>query len=217
MHQIHQTKHQVRQTKHQLRQSKHQVRQTKHQVRQTETKYAKQNTKYVNLYSKILIYAVLSRIYALFWRTFYRRKKYGGVPKMTNIRYEPSWFWLHLENSNVEDFAVYTPYYTDGARPGGRGRVRRWWKKPGNHKICRFAFIAFFTADSVTYAAVHILSRIITDQPICAALPLPCYNAVHTRPLSVLLLFVPHSQAGSASSHHYSDKKNNINNNSDLE
>ena len=30
---------------------------------------------------------LLSRIYALFWRTFYRPKKYGGVPKMTNIRY----------------------------------------------------------------------------------------------------------------------------------
>ena len=29
----------------------------------------------------------LSRIYALFWRTFYRPKKYGGVPKMTNMRY----------------------------------------------------------------------------------------------------------------------------------
>ena len=31
----------------------------------------------------------LSRIYALFWRTFYRPKKYGGVPKMTNMRYAP--------------------------------------------------------------------------------------------------------------------------------
>ena len=30
----------------------------------------------------------LSRIYALFWRTFYRPKKCGGVPKMTNMRYE---------------------------------------------------------------------------------------------------------------------------------
>ena len=29
----------------------------------------------------------LLRIYALFWRTFYRPKKYGGVPKMTIIRY----------------------------------------------------------------------------------------------------------------------------------
>ena len=29
----------------------------------------------------------LSQIYALFLRTFYRPKKYGGVPKMTNMRY----------------------------------------------------------------------------------------------------------------------------------
>ena len=63
-------------------------------------KYAKQNTKYtkyaislktnVNLHTKILIYAVLSReIFVAnlrtFWRTFYRPKKYGGVPKMTII------------------------------------------------------------------------------------------------------------------------------------
>ena len=26
-----------------------------------------------------------------FWRTFYRPKKYGGVPKMTIIRYELIW------------------------------------------------------------------------------------------------------------------------------
>ena len=94
--------------RHQLRQKIYNVRQTNHQtpstptktpVRQKNTRYAKQNkytnqnkhtnqnTKYVNLYSKILIYVVLSRIYALFWRTFYRPKKYGGVPKMTIIRY----------------------------------------------------------------------------------------------------------------------------------
>ena len=30
----------------------------------------------------------LLQIYALFWRTFYRPKKYGGVLKMTIIRYE---------------------------------------------------------------------------------------------------------------------------------
>ena len=30
----------------------------------------------------------LSPIYALFWHTFYRPKKYGGVPKMTNMRYD---------------------------------------------------------------------------------------------------------------------------------
>ena len=41
---------------------------------------------------KILIYAVLSRfnflsrIYALFWLIIYRPEKYGGVPKMTNMR-----------------------------------------------------------------------------------------------------------------------------------
>ena len=29
----------------------------------------------------------MSRIHAFFWRTFFRSKKYGGVPKMTIIRY----------------------------------------------------------------------------------------------------------------------------------
>ena len=48
----------------------------------------------------------LSRIYALFWRTFYRPKKYGGVPKMTNMRYADAldcdaglvnvWLYLYL-------------------------------------------------------------------------------------------------------------------------
>jgi len=32
----------------------------------------------------------LSQIYALFWCTFYEPRKYGGVPKMTNIRYVTS-------------------------------------------------------------------------------------------------------------------------------
>ena len=40
---------------------------------------------------QILIYAVLmqflSPVYALFRRTFTRPKKYGGAPKMTNMRY----------------------------------------------------------------------------------------------------------------------------------
>ena len=30
---------------------------------------------------------ILFQIYALCWCTFYRPKKYGGVPKWTNIRY----------------------------------------------------------------------------------------------------------------------------------
>ena len=83
----------------------------KHQMHK-KTKYAKKYTKYANKtpttpkkhqickkntkYSKILqifIYAVLSRKKFVpnsrtFWCTFYRPKKYGGVPKRTNIRYE---------------------------------------------------------------------------------------------------------------------------------
>ena len=35
----------------------------------------------------------MSRIYALFWRTFSRPKKYGGVPKMTNMRYGTNARW----------------------------------------------------------------------------------------------------------------------------
>ena len=38
----------------------------------------------------------LSQIYALFWCTFYAPKKYGGVPKMTNIRYE--YFLVNIRN-----------------------------------------------------------------------------------------------------------------------
>ena len=73
--------------KHQVHQPKHQVRQPKHQVRQLNTKYAKQNTKY--WFTLFVVRQFLSQIYALFWRTFYRPKKYGGVPKMTIIRYVP--------------------------------------------------------------------------------------------------------------------------------
>ena len=55
------------------------------------TKYAKKNTKYSKIL-QIFIYAVLSRKNFVpnsrtFWCTFYRPKKYGGVPKRTNIRY----------------------------------------------------------------------------------------------------------------------------------
>ena len=76
------------QKKHQVRQTKHQVRQTKHQVHQV-CNVIKTN---VNFHTKILIYAVLSQeIFVAnsrtLWRTFYRPKKYGGVPKMTIIRY----------------------------------------------------------------------------------------------------------------------------------
>ena len=45
------------------------------------------------VWQKILVYAVLSRgnffreFTHFFWRTFYRPKQYGGVPKMTNMRY----------------------------------------------------------------------------------------------------------------------------------
>ena len=97
--------------RHQLRQKIHHVRQkyimyakqnttyTKHQVHQTKTKffnqntkYAKQNTKYAKqntkywftLFCREIIFVANLRT---FWRTFYRPKKYGGVPKMTIIRY----------------------------------------------------------------------------------------------------------------------------------
>ena len=85
--QVRQPKHQVRQPKHQVRQSKHQVRQTKHQVRQPKHQLCNLNQK--SMIKQVLIYAVLLRIYALFWRTFFSPKKYGGVPKMTIIRYVP--------------------------------------------------------------------------------------------------------------------------------
>ena len=97
--------------RHQLRQKIHHVPQkymmyakqnttyTKHQVHQTKTKYANQNTKYAKQNTK---YAKQNTKYwftlfcreinfvanlRTFWRTFYRPKKYGGVPKMTIMRY----------------------------------------------------------------------------------------------------------------------------------
>ena len=93
-------------------------------------KYAKQNTKYTNQkprmqfqskeYAKetnidlrcFVAKQFLSQIYARFWRTFYRPKQYGGVPKMTNMRYVHE-YWLsmaHLEimtNSDLS-FSVLT-------------------------------------------------------------------------------------------------------------
>ena len=95
---------QIHQTKHQQATKKH-LRKAKHQIRQKYTKYAKKtptmpkktpnmqkkNTKYSKIL-QIFIYAVLSRKNFVpnsrtFWCTFYRPKKYGGVPKRTNIRY----------------------------------------------------------------------------------------------------------------------------------
>ena len=97
--------------RHQLRQKIHHVRQkyimyakqnttyTKHQVHQTKTKffnqntkYAKQNTKYAKQNTKYWFTLFCREINFVanlrtFWRTFYRPKKYGGVPKMTIIRY----------------------------------------------------------------------------------------------------------------------------------
>ena len=90
-HQVHQTK-----TKYPNQNTKYAKQDTKYAKQNTKyakqnTKYAKQNTKYAKQ-NKILIYAVLSReIFVAnsrtFWRTFYRPKKCGGVPKMTIMRY----------------------------------------------------------------------------------------------------------------------------------
>ena len=68
------------------------VRQPKYQVRQTKTPSAqfqsKEYAKKTNIDLRCFVaMQFLSRIYALFWRTFYRPKKIGGVPKMTNMRY----------------------------------------------------------------------------------------------------------------------------------
>ena len=100
---VHKAKHQIRQKKHQIRQiNTKYAKNTKYSKKYT--KYAKKNTNYAKKqqickkntkYSKILqifIYAVLSRKNFVpnsrtFWCTFYRPKKYGGVPKRTNIRY----------------------------------------------------------------------------------------------------------------------------------
>ena len=72
-----------------VRQSKHQVRQTKHEGRQPRHQLCNLNQKSMTKTSIDLRCFVarqfLLRIYALCWRTFCRLKKYGGVPKMTNM------------------------------------------------------------------------------------------------------------------------------------
>ena len=105
------TKYAKQNTKYAKQNTKYAKQNTKYTKQNTKyakqnAKYAKQNTKYtkyaislktnVNLHTKILIYAVLPReIFVenlrISWRTFYRPKKYGGVPKMTNLRYACHW------------------------------------------------------------------------------------------------------------------------------
>ena len=106
-------RHQLRQKIHHVRQkyimyakqnttyTKHQVHQTKTKFSNQNTKYAKQNTKYAKqntkywftLFCREIIFVANLRT---FWRTFYRPKKYGGVPKMTIIRYGIlRYFWVH--------------------------------------------------------------------------------------------------------------------------
>ena len=80
--------------------TKHQVHQTKTKYANQNTKYAKQNTKYAKqntkywftLFCREIIFVANLRT---FWRTFYRPKKYGGVPKMTIIRYALIGFVIH--------------------------------------------------------------------------------------------------------------------------
>ena len=121
-------RHQLRQKIHHVRQkyimyakqnttyTKHQIHQTKTKFSNKNTKYAKQNTKYAKqntkywftLFCREIIFVANLRT---FWRTFYRPKKYGGVPKMTIIRYvrrrRPCWLqqllWLF---SNLLHFCV---------------------------------------------------------------------------------------------------------------
>ena len=80
--------------RHQLRQQIYNVRQTNHQTPGTPNKTpgTPNKTKCEFAFQNIDLHCFvarqfLSQIYALFWRTFYRSKKYGGVPKMTIIRY----------------------------------------------------------------------------------------------------------------------------------
>ena len=76
--------------------SKTSITPTKNQVRQQiikyenqNTKYANQNTKYANqkftLFCREAIFVANLRTFLAY---FLQAKKYGGVPKRTNIRYE---------------------------------------------------------------------------------------------------------------------------------
>ena len=67
---------------------KKQVRQQNIKYDNQNTKYANQNTKYAN--QKVRLFcreAIFLANLRTFWRTFFRPKKYGGVPKKTNMSY----------------------------------------------------------------------------------------------------------------------------------
>ena len=109
-HQLRQKIYNVCQTNHQTPSTptktpgspkKHQVRQTKHQV----CEFVFQNIDLRCFVAR----QILSRIYALFWRTFYRPKKYGGVPKMTIIKYAyDQWSLLLLGRAGLLTYSLDT-------------------------------------------------------------------------------------------------------------
>ena len=78
-------KHQVCQTKQKASQHKMQSTPNKNQQRQTKQQLCE--FVFQNIDLRCFVARQLSGVYALFWHTFNRPKKYGGVPKMTNIRY----------------------------------------------------------------------------------------------------------------------------------
>ena len=69
---------------------KKQVRQQNIKYDNQNTKYANQNTKYANqkftLFCREAIFVANLRTFLAY---FFQAKKYGGVPKRTNIRYAP--------------------------------------------------------------------------------------------------------------------------------
>ena len=88
------TKIPSRQTKTRSTINKTLIRPRKNQVHQQQIEYDKQNTKYANqkfmLFSREAIFVVNLRAFLVY---FLEAKKYGGVPKKTNMRYGSKLDW----------------------------------------------------------------------------------------------------------------------------
>ena len=86
---------------------KKQVRQQNIKYDNQNTKYANQNTKYANqkftLFCREAIFVANLRTFLAY---FFQAKKYGGVPKRTNIRYAPT-SWMSLAETVLAQFELW--------------------------------------------------------------------------------------------------------------
>ena len=109
----------------------------------------------------------LSQIYALCWGTFYGPKKYGGVPKMTNMRYASPilhrwpcvWIPQNWFPNITSDSGIWTHIDLSGRR--WTGRQERWNSllqgRPGPRKVPKVS-LTFLLSHSLTHSRTHTLT-----------------------------------------------------------